>query len=162
MTDERSPITLGCLFLCASLSLSLAAVPCVSVRVVACQTMRTIRVALSPATVCALVKVQPDARHRLLRLTWDYAQLPEGLDLSPLSQPDYDAGDPFNAPEQRDGPVGSAEDDLDGAEEPLTTRPHGYKLLDLAHGTYEVRATTYRDREGKQACGSARTSVTVR
>ena len=137
--------------------LAVAEEPCVKIRVTNCFG-RTVRMAHGPATLCAEVRVQQKPEHRHLIVTWDYA------DKSPLTDllGELDPESPLADPEPLTGVVGSAEDDLDGASEPILIRPAGFKLESLSGGTYDVVARVYRDVSKKKLCGMARTTVMVR
>jgi hypothetical protein len=143
--------------------------PSVKIRVVACNTRRTIRASGAGSTLCAEVRVTPNAQNRKLRVSWDYAeQAPMGLiggdDVLPATlgggEVDGMMGELESDPEN--GVVGSAEDDLDGAREPILVRPTGYRMETLSGGTYEVTAVVCADADCKQVVGTARTTVRVR
>ena len=109
------------------------------------------------------VRVKPEPQHRFLRVQWDYAERSAFSMLSEASilpGADESEGDPLAMPEPLNGVVGQAEDDLDGAEEPIRVRPAGFRLESLSGGTYDVRATVLTG-TGK-VCGSARATVMVR
>jgi hypothetical protein len=147
----------GLLLTLSGLCLGLAAKPsCVSLRITNCAG-RTVRVGIGKTTLCAEVRVQPQAEHRKVIVTWDYA---ERVEASILSASEDAEPDPFTQPESQDGVIGSAEDNLDGEHEPVLIRPMGYKLESLSGGTYEVRAVVLTDQG--TVCGSARSTVLVR
>lgn len=138
--------------------LATAGEPCVKVRITNCFG-RTIRVTHGPATLCAEVRVEPKAEHRKLIVSWDYAE--RTTSMLDTSQLELD-GEPLDSldPEPQNGVIGSAEDDLDGADEPILIRPGGFKLESLSGGSYEVKAVVTNSHQ--RQCGSARATVIVR
>lgn len=131
----------------------------VAVRVVACGSQRSVRVATSPADLCAEVRVAPHPEHRYLVVSWDYADANPLADMLAQAK---DANDPLAEPDEQDGAVGSTEDDLDGEQERVRPRPQGHVMAGLKHGTYEVTARVYRDPSRRSVSCSGRASVMVR
>jgi hypothetical protein len=150
------------LTLAALLSLGAAGhQPCVSVRVTN-GFGRTIRVHGGRVDLTAEVRVQPDPAHRLLVLTWDYAEKAESLFApnSGYSADDVGLGDDLlDTPDAMNGALGSSEVSLEGAQAPIR---HDRTMNGLSGGTYEVTARVYKDASKKQLCGLARTQVVLR
>lgn len=126
--------------------------PCTSVRVTNGHA-REVKFANGPVTLFAEVRILPDARHRYLHVTWEFAE----PDTHVRAFDDVD--DPFREIEEQNGPIGSWQSDVNGDKGHVRT---DVKMTHLFGGTYVVTATVFTDEARKHVCGRATTRVVIR